>query len=73
MATAVRSRLQAGNVVVNQPPAELGLAVLEAGGDFADSAIACEGAWLGGATVVSFDKRAVALLSGQGDAARLQS
>jgi predicted nucleic-acid-binding protein len=47
VATVVRSLMNAGNVVVNRPAAELGLAVLEAGGDFADGAIAYEGAWLG--------------------------
>jgi predicted nucleic-acid-binding protein len=73
VATAVRSLMNAGNVVVNRPAAELGLAVLEAGGDFADGAIAYEGAWLGGETFVSFDKKAVTVLSGQGEAARLLS
>jgi predicted nucleic-acid-binding protein len=71
--TAVRSLMNAGNVVVNRPAAELGLAVLDAGGDFADGAIAYEGAWLGGETFVSFDKRAVTLLSRQGEAAQLLS
>jgi predicted nucleic-acid-binding protein len=71
VATAVRSLMNAGNVVVNRPAVELGLAVLEAGGDFADGAIAYEGAWLGGETFVSFDKKAVAVLSEQGEAARL--
>lgn len=73
VAAAVRSLMDAGNVVVNRPAAELGLAVLEAGGDFADGAIAYEGAWMGGETFVSFDKKAVALLSGQGEAAELLS
>jgi len=73
VATAVRSLMNAGNVVVNRPAAELGLAVLEAGGDFADGAIAYEGAWLGGETFVSFDQKAVTLLSGQDEAARLLS
>jgi predicted nucleic-acid-binding protein len=71
VATAVRSLMDADNVVMNRPAAELGLAVLEAGGDFADGAIAYEGAWLGGETFVSFDKQAVTLLSGQGEAAQL--
>lgn len=44
---------------------------LAAGGDFADGAIACEGAWLGGETSVSFDKQAVTHLSRQGEAAQL--
>ena len=70
VATAVRSLMNAGNVVVNRPAAELGLAVLEAGGDFADGAIAYVGAWLGGETFVSFDQKAVTLLSGQGEGAR---
>lgn len=71
VATAVRSLMNVSNVVVNRPAAELGLAVLEAGGDFADGAIAYEGAWLGGETFVSFDKQAVGLLSRQGEAAQL--
>ena len=71
VATVVRSLLNAGNVVVNRPAAELGLAVLEAGGDFADGAIAYEGAWLGGEMFVSFDKQAVALLTRQGEAAQV--
>jgi predicted nucleic-acid-binding protein len=73
VATAVRSLMNAANVVVNRPAAELGLAVLEAGGDFADGVIAYEGAWLGGETFVSFDKKAVTLLSRQGEAARVLS
>jgi predicted nucleic-acid-binding protein len=73
VAATVRSLMNAGNVVVNRPAAELGLAVIEAGGDFADGVIAYEGAWLGGETFVSFDKQAVTLLSSQGEAARLLS
>lgn len=73
VATVVRSLMNAGNVELNRPAAELGLAVLEAGGDFADGAIAYEGAWLGGETFVSFDRQAVAMLSSQGVAAQLLS
>ena len=71
VAASVRSLMNAGNVVMNRPAAELGLAVLEAGGDFADGTIAYEGAWLGGETFVSFDKKAASLLSRQGEAAQL--
>jgi predicted nucleic-acid-binding protein len=71
VAMAVRSLMNADNVVVNRPAAELGLAVLEAGGGFADGANAYEGAWLGGETFVSFDKQAVTHLSGQGESAQL--
>ena len=69
-ATAIRALLAAANVEVNRPAAEAGLSVLEAGGDFADGVIAYEGYWLGGETFVSFDKKAVALLTAQGQSAR---
>ena len=70
-ATAIRALLTADNVEVNRPVAEAGLAVLEAGGDFADGVIAYEGNWLGGEIFVSFDKKAVALFTAQGQSARL--
>ena len=70
-ATAIRALLAAANVEVNRPAVEAGLLVLEAGGDFADGVIAYEGNWLGGETFVSFDKKAVALLTAQGQSARL--
>ena len=70
-ANAIRALLAAANVEVNRPAAEAGLSVLEAGGNFADGVIAYEGNWLGGETFVSFDKKAVALLTAQGHSARL--
>jgi predicted nucleic-acid-binding protein len=70
-ASAIRALLAAANVEMNRPAVEAGLAVLEAGGDFADGVIAYEGNWLGGETFVSFDPRAVALLAAQGHQARL--
>jgi len=70
-ATAIRALLAAANVEVNRPAVEAGLSVLEAGGDFADGVIAYEGNWLGGKTFVSFDKKAVALLTAKGQSARL--
>lgn len=70
-AAAIRALLDAANTETNRPAAEAGLAVLEAGGDFADGAIAFEGQWLGGETFVSFDKNAVALIKAQGQHARL--
>ena len=69
-ATAIRALLAAANVEANRPAAEAGLSVLEAGGDFADGVIAYEGYWLGGETFVSFDKKAVELLTAQGQSAR---
>jgi len=67
VAATIRALLDTGNVVLNRPAVEAGLALLEAGGDFADGIIAYEGTWLGGETFVSFDKKAVALLAKRGD------
>ena len=71
VALAIRTLLAAKNVQTNRPAAEAGLALMEAGGDFADGAIAYEGYWLGGENFVSFDKQAVALLNASGQSARL--
>jgi len=73
VAVTIRDLLDAGNVVMNRPAVEAGLAVLEAGGDFADGIMAYEGNWLGGETFVSFDRRAVSILTDQGQAAQLLS
>ncbi|MBB3612358.1 type II toxin-antitoxin system VapC family toxin [Rhizobium sp. BK602] len=73
IAAAIRALLGIENVVVNRPAVEAGLAVLDAGGDFADGVIAYDGNWLGGEIFVSFDRRAVKLLSEQGRPARLLS
>ncbi len=69
----IRRLVDAENVSVNRPSVEAGLALLAAGGDFADGVIAYEGNWLGGDAFVSFDKRAVGLVEAQGEAARLLS
>ncbi len=71
IAEAIRLLLDSANVVVNRPAVEAGLAMLNAGGDFADGVIAYEGSWLGAETFVSFDKKAVKLIEAQGEAARL--
>lgn len=68
---ALDALLNAKNVVVNRAAVDSGLAVLKAGGDFADGLIAHEGAWLGGEVFVSFDKKAVSLLAAQGQRAEL--
>jgi predicted nucleic-acid-binding protein len=70
VAATIRDLLAAENVAMNRPAVEAGLAVLEAGGDFADGVIAYEGSWLGGETFVSFDREAVELVAQQGRAAR---
>lgn len=71
VANAIRALIGAANVQVNRAAVEVGLQLLEAGGDFADGVIAFEGQWLGGETFLSFDKRAVALLAARGQPARL--
>jgi predicted nucleic-acid-binding protein len=71
IAKAIRILLAAENVEANWQAVEAGLAVLEAGGDFADGAIAYEGRWLGAEAFVSFDRKAVEMLAKQGLAARI--
>lgn len=71
IAQTLRRLIDSANVAVNRPAAEAGLALLEAGGDFADGVIAYEGRWLGGEDFISFDRKAVELLQGQREAARL--
>ena len=71
IAEAIRRLLNAANVVANRPAVEAGLALLDAGGDFADGVIAYEGRWLGADTFPSFDKKAVKLLAACGEPARL--
>jgi predicted nucleic-acid-binding protein len=68
---AIRRLMNGANVVVNRPAAEAGLVLLDAGGDFADAAIAYEGNWLGAESFVSFDKKAVKLMEAQGESALL--
>jgi predicted nucleic-acid-binding protein len=73
IAETLRGLLDGTNIAVNRPAAEAGMAVLEAGGDFADGVIAYEGNWLGADTFVSFDKKAVSLIEAQGKSAKLLS
>jgi predicted nucleic-acid-binding protein len=63
IAAAVRMLMETENVAIDRPAIEAGLAVLEAGGDFADGVIDHQGAWLGGEMFVTFDKKAVAILT----------
>ncbi|MDB5395907.1 MAG: hypothetical protein JWM91_3413 [Rhodospirillales bacterium] len=44
---AIRRLINGANLAVNRPAVEAGLAVLDAGGDFADGIITYEGSWLG--------------------------
>ncbi len=71
VSSAIRVLLATKNVEMNRAAVEMGLSILESGGDFADGVIAYEGTWLGGETFVTFDKKAVALLAPQGLQTRL--
>jgi predicted nucleic-acid-binding protein len=71
IAQSIRLLMSGDNVEMDRPAIEAGLEVLEAGGDFADGAIAYEGYWSGAEEFVSFDKEAVSLLQSQGKRARL--
>ena len=69
--TALRALLDSGNVEVNRPAVEAGMAVMNAGGDFTDGVMAYEGQWLGGETFVSFDKQAFPVAAVLGNKAKL--
>lgn len=71
IAAVIRRLMAADNVALDHAAVAAGLAVLEAGGDFADGAIAHEGRVLGGAGFVSFDRAAMRLLAAGGVPARL--
>lgn len=73
IAGALRDLTNGENVLVNRPAVEAGLALLDAGGDFADGIIAYEGRWLGAETFLSFDKHAVKLMDAQGLSTQLLS
>ena len=73
IADAIRRLLASTNAVMNRPAVQAGLDMFDAGGDFADGAIAYEGRWLGAETFVSFDRQAVRLIKASGAEARLLS
>src|SRR5439155_10289470 len=65
---AMRRLLLAPTVQVDRPAVEAGLAMLEAGGDFADGVIAFEGRRVGAPVFGSFDRRATELIAATGAA-----
>ena len=71
VAEAIRRLAASGNVVVDRPAVDAGLAMMDAGGDFADGVIAHAGMRLGSEVFVSFDRAAVKLLNAGGGRARL--
>jgi predicted nucleic-acid-binding protein len=71
IAHAIRVLISSDNIVADRTAIHAGLAVLDAGGDFADGVIAHEGGRLGAEEFVSFDKQAVKVLKAQGKRAKL--
>ena len=71
IANVIRELRDKSNVITDRAAIDAGLAVMDAGGDFADGVIEYEGRWLGGETFASFDKKAVAALAKQGKKAEL--
>jgi len=63
--------LDAENVIADHSSVDAGLRAMDGDADFADGVIAYEGAWLGGETFVSFDKKAVAAVAKGGQKAKL--
>ncbi len=70
-AFAIRELITRASVQTDRPAVEAGLAMLDAGGDFADGVIAFEGRRLGGDVFVTFDANAVKRLSAAGTQALL--
>lgn len=73
IAASIRDLADSANVRLDRSVVEAGLAVFEAGGDFADGVIAFEGRRLGGEVFVSVDRDAVALIANTGADTRLLS
>jgi len=71
ISSALHALLDADNIIMDRQAVQCGLAIHDAGGDFADAIIAHEGSQLGADTFVSFDKQAVKLLLKHGQSARL--
>jgi len=71
ISSALHALLDADNIIMDRQAVQRGLAIHDAGGDFADAIIAHEGSRLGTDIFVSFDKQAVRLLSRHGQPARL--
>ena len=66
IALAITAIREIDMVTTDGPAVDVGLAMLRAGGDFADGVIAHQGRALGGGIFASFDRAAVTLLRNQG-------
>jgi predicted nucleic-acid-binding protein len=63
---AIRRLIASPSVSVDRSAVEAGLAMLDAGGDFADGVIAFAGRQMGGPIFASFDRKAVELVAAVG-------
>jgi predicted nucleic-acid-binding protein len=70
-AFAIRRLIGGANVTIDDDAVNAGLAMLDAGGDFADGVIAVDGRRMGGEVFLSFDRQAVAKVRAYGAQARL--
>jgi len=70
---AIKRLAASATVSCDRAAVEAGLAVFEAGGDFADGVIAFEGRRAGGVVFASFDREAVDLIAAVGGEAQLVS
>ena len=66
IAIAIRALIAGNTVSFDGPAVAAGLALVDAGGDFADGVIAFEGRRLGGDVFVTFDKQAAKLIAADG-------
>ena len=73
IASMIRSLGERAHVSMDSNAITEGLAMLDAGGDFADGVIAFEGFSEGAESFISFDRRAVTILQRQGKEARFLS
>jgi predicted nucleic-acid-binding protein len=71
IAAALRQIIRRANVETDAQAVDVGLRVLDSGGDFADGVIASAGASMGADNFISFDRKAVSRLSAIGMPARL--
>ena len=68
LAEGIRRLIDGDTVIVDRQAVDAGLAVLQAGGDFADGVIAHQGRRLGGNVFASFDRKATASIATHGGA-----
>lgn len=70
---AIRHLVDSATVSTDRPAVDASLAVMAAGGDFADGVIAFEGRRLGGTFFASFDRTATELIAATGGEPHLLS